>query len=307
MTRASGPEFALSSRETPESLRRFLELDRSLTSSDRKVLEQLLLRPEPVSVRELARLTATNAQSLYVALERLERRGLILRERTTAGMTFRAGHPSAVLHELLGAWREAGELARGLEEPLRRLHEEREGLRGGSGEERTFVTGSLTACVGALLHRIRSVRSEIWVVGLETAWWNSSRAFERELVATVRQPSAPTVRLLIPGPRDDAARLPALQRLRAGAVGVRFSDLFSAPTVLFDRRTLFVRVGGPREPGERAETGYIRLEAPELGADLARSYAAAWPRATPLAAEPRVALPGTAGRSEPTALLESPP
>jgi sugar-specific transcriptional regulator TrmB len=296
-----------SAGETLDSVRRFLELDRSLTPSERKVLERLLLRPEPASVRELAHGTGTNAQSLYVALERLEQRGLILRDRTSTGMTFRAGHPSAVLEELLGSWREAGELARRLEEPLRRLHEEREGIRSDSSTDRTFVTASLTACLGAMLHRTRAVRSEIWVVGRETAWWNASRALERELIAAVRSPAAPAVRLLIPAPRDDPVRLPVLLRLRAGGVSVRFSDLFLTPMVLFDRSAVFLRTGTLEEPEPRTDPLYVRLDAPELVADIARSCVAAWPRAVALNGETRSGSASTLGRPDSTTLLETAP
>lgn len=276
MTRDLAADAPRSARETSEALRQFLVLDRTLAPSDRKVLERLLLDPSPATVRELARGTGTNVQSLYVALERLERRGLILRERTGPGMTFRAGHPSAVIQELMGSWREASELARKVEEPLRRLHEERRAAPAASVSDRMFVTPSLTACLGSMLHRLRSVRSEVWVVADESVWWTSSRALERELLAVAQSAPAPTVRLLVREPEPDSDRRAALHRLRAGGVAVRFSELFSAPMVLLDRRTLYTRMAP--EPEGLASGAFLRLEAPELVADLSRQCSVTWPK-----------------------------
>ncbi|HEV8049558.1 MAG TPA: hypothetical protein VGP88_03090, partial [Thermoplasmata archaeon] len=63
-------------------LRALLDLDRTLSPSDRKVLELLLLRGAPQSARELSRGTATNLQALYGALDRLEGRGFVARDRS---------------------------------------------------------------------------------------------------------------------------------------------------------------------------------------------------------------------------------
>jgi len=260
------------------SVRQLLALDRSLTPSDRKVLERLLLHPEPHSARELARSTGSNVQSLYVALDRLERRGLVLRDRLSSGMTFRAGHPSAVIHELMRDSRKASELAVKVEEPLRRMHEGENSGKVARLSERAFMTSSLTACLGAMLHQMRSVRSEVWIVGSESPWCSVSPAFEAELLGRgIHSPGA-VVRVLVRDARGDPDRLAVLQRLRAGGVPVRFSDLFSTPMVLLDQRWLFAQTGDRTDGATSPEPLFLQLDAPDLVADIAQSCANAWPK-----------------------------
>jgi sugar-specific transcriptional regulator TrmB len=278
-----------------ESVRQFLALDRSLTSSDRKVLEHLLLHPHAASVRELARATGSNVQSLYTALDRLEQRGLLLRERGAAGMTFRACHPSAVIHELLRDSRQAGELAVKVEEPLRRIHEGDAAEVASRAADRAFVTGSLTACLGSMLHQMRSVRNEVWIIGSESPWCSVSPALESELVGRGSAGSGAVVRVLVRDARGEPDRQAVLRRLRAAGVPVRYSELFSTPMVLLDQRWLFAQMGSGEPNSGTGETHFLRLDAPELVADLARSCAQAWSRGSPGSDEGTVAGRGTEG------------
>lgn len=272
--------------EPAESVRELLALDLSLAPSDRRILERVLLEPTAVSARELARCTGANPQSLYVALDRLERRGLIVRERAGAGTRFRSGHPSAVLFELLRAARRAGELAERIEVPLRRIHESRTAPAETTEPDRAQVATSLTASIGAALQRAAAVRSEVWVIGDERPWVGSSSALEQMLLGRTAQGSGVEARVLVRPANGDLRRHDHLVRLASDGVRVRTAALPGPPMLLLDRRWAFVRTATPGS-ARGAEHLYFHLDAPDLVEELVRGYASAWSRAEEFSAEPK--------------------
>ncbi|MCI4351156.1 MAG: winged helix-turn-helix transcriptional regulator [Thermoplasmata archaeon] len=263
--------------EVAAQVRELLALDRSLNPSDRKVLECLLLEPGPMTARELARRTRCSVPALYLALDRLESRGVILRDRRASHTTFRAAHPSAVLHELLDPWRRAGDIAGRIEAPLRQLHEIRGESAPTDDPKGATVTTSLTSCLSALLGHVHSVRSEIWVIGSEAPWLTHSPLVERELISKSASPPGVRVRLLVrkpPASSDEARRL---RQLQEHGVEVRYSGKFATPAVVVDRRWLFLQNALPPERNS-GTASYVQLDAPTLCADLAASSEETWAR-----------------------------
>lgn len=258
------------------SLRELLALNRSLQPTDRRLLEALMLHPAAAPARQLARLARTNVQSVYVALDRLEARGLVLRERRSSGMVFRAAHPTAVIHELLADGRRATALAERVELPLRRLHESESERSSSPDDSRAFVTGSLTACLGTLLTQLRTVRSEVWLAGSESPWCSASTAVEQELAKLQQRLPPGSVRALVPPPVDDPARESDLTRLARVGVAIRYTRLFTTPMLVLDRRWMFFRASSEPNGATAPRNAYVRLDAPDLAVDLVAGFLDSW-------------------------------
>ncbi|MCI4330694.1 MAG: hypothetical protein L3K19_02460 [Thermoplasmata archaeon] len=259
------------------SLHELLELDPSLSSTDAKVLEVLMLEPRPFSAREISRSTRTNLQGLYSSLERLVARGLVARADGSPAMTFLAANPKVVLHELLGPFRRARELVEELEGPLRILY----GSPGRSARPHVSSgptsTGSSAAATSWLLDRLAIGRQEVWFLGSETPWFGPSLAVESELAIDPPDGRRGAVRLLVRSPPKDDPRRLQHGRLRREGVEVRYSPRFSTPAVIIDRAWMLMR-SGAISAGAGGNGAYVRLETPELCADLADAAEQEWQR-----------------------------
>jgi hypothetical protein len=232
-----------------------------------------------MTARDLARRTRCSVPALYLAMDRLEMRGVILRERRGSATTFRAAHPSAVLHELLDSWRKAGDIAGRIEAPLRHLHEVRGQNAPAEDGNGATVTTSLTSCLSSLLGHVHSVTSEIWVIGSEAPWLTHSPLVERELISKSNTPPAIKVRLLVRKPPASSEGAARLRRLRERGLQIRYSGRFATPAVVVDRRWLFLQnLADPERPASTAS--YIQLDAPTLCADLAANSEEQWARAS---------------------------
>ncbi|MFI5414722.1 MAG: hypothetical protein ACHQ16_03530, partial [Candidatus Lutacidiplasmatales archaeon] len=225
------------------SVRTLLELDRSLSPSDRKLLEVLLLRPGPTSARELSRRAGTNLQALYGALDRMEARGFVVRQRAGASTSFRCSHPSVILHALVEPGRRAAAHASELEQPLARLY-----ASGGSEEsiaapQPATTTSSAAAAASWLLDLGGGAVRGLWFGGPEPSWFDPAPALEGEIAKRQGAPHGVDVRLLVPPPEPDGERAPQHQRLQRAGAAVRYSARFAAPTVIVDRRWLMLRSG----------------------------------------------------------------
>jgi hypothetical protein len=278
-------------------LHELLELDPSLSSTDAKVLETLLLDPHTATAREISRATHTNLQSLYGALDRLVGRGLVAKTRGSAAMTFRAANPRVILNELLAPFERARELVAELEEPLRTLYES--GEIGGAAHPpaESMSTGSRAAASSWLLDRLSGAAEEVWFLGSETLWFGQSPALESELEARLHNGRRLGVRLLVQAPGPDDPRLRHHVRLRRSGVEVRYSPRFSAPAVIVDRRWILLR-SAAAVPTQRTPGSYYRLETPELCSDLADAAEEEWQRlAGARAPEERGAVSASSGNS----------
>jgi hypothetical protein len=257
-----------------QQLRQLLELDRSLSPTERKVLEVLLLRPPATTARDLSRATATNLQALYTALDRLAERGLVTSEKSGASTRFRVAHPSVVLHALVEPGVRAATLAQELEAPLRTFYErdDQDGFEEPGREAR--ATRSMTAASSWLMDLVASAGSEIWFLGDEAPWFAASSALEGEL-AKRRGSSVPVqIRFLSsaePNGRGSARSDRHLRLQRAGAE-LRRSPRFRSPTVVIDQRWMIVE----SESAKGGRTVYLRLEAPNLCRDLIAVAETAW-------------------------------
>ncbi|MCI4321218.1 MAG: MarR family transcriptional regulator [Thermoplasmata archaeon] len=257
------------------SVRLLLELDRSLSPSDRKLLEVLMLRPGPTSARELSRRAGTNLQALYGALDRMEARGFVVRQRAGSSTSFRSSHPSVILHALVEPGRKAAALAGELEQPLARLY-----ASGGLEEsiaapQPASTTSSPAAAASWLMDLVGGAVREIWFLGNETPWFDPAPALEGEIAKRQGAPHAVNVRLLVPPPEPDGDRAPQHARLERAGATVRYSAQFAAPTVIVDRRWLMLRSG----TSGGARTGspvYVRIDSPDLCRDLLNAGEAAW-------------------------------
>ncbi len=262
--------------EIQRPLRELLELDASLSSTDAKVLEHLLLDPRPTVAREISRATRTNLQGLYGSLDRLVARGLVARAEGPSSMTFRVANPRVVLHELLAPYSRARELADELEGPLRTLYEARPGTRPNSTGD-SLTTSSTATASSWLLDRLSSGAKEVWIVGLETPWFGRSPALESELAARSNPESGGGVRLLVPPPDGDDPRAARHARLIRSGMEVRYSPRFSSPAVIIDRQWMLVRSRAASTRGG-TDAAFLRLETPELCADIATAAEEEWAR-----------------------------
>jgi sugar-specific transcriptional regulator TrmB len=259
------------------TLRTLLDLDRTLTPSDRKLLEVLLLRPGASSARELSRRTSTNLQALYGALDRLERRGFVVRDRRGAATWFRCSHPSVILHSLVEPGRRAAALASELEQPLGQLYAADGADDRDSDAELATTTSSSTAASSWLIDLVGRAVGEIWFLGNESLWFAPAPALEREIARRRDSADSVRVRMLVPPPEADDARVPHHARLERAGVAVRYSDRFAAPTVIVDRRWLLLRSG--RSGGARKGAPvYVRIDSPDLCRDLLTAGEDAWSR-----------------------------
>ncbi|HKV89758.1 MAG TPA: hypothetical protein VJQ43_01000 [Thermoplasmata archaeon] len=258
-------------------VRSLLELDRTLSPSDRKLLEVLLLRPGPTSARELSRRAGTNLQALYGALDRLEQRGFVVRDRHGAATTFRSTHPSVILHSLVEPGRKAAELAAELERPLGRLYESGGPEPETESPQPAASTASPAAASSWLIDLVGRATGDIWFLGNEAPWFAPAPSLEREIARRRELPHAVQVRMLVPPPQLDDPRSTHHERLQAAGVEVRYSVRFAAPAVIVDRRWLMLRTGSAG-PGRRSGASYIRLESPELCQDLLGAGEDAWSR-----------------------------
>jgi len=258
-------------------LRTLLDLDRTLSPSDRKVLECLLLRGRAQSARELSRGTGTNLQALYGALDRLERRGFVARDRTGGTTRFRSAHPSVILHTLLEPGKRAAALAADLEAPLRRIHETDGGPPAEEPSGPAASTASPTAATSWLLDLIGDAVGEVWFLGDESAWFAPGASVDRELTERRRRSNAFHIRMLVPPTEGNDPRRAHHQRLTEAGVDVRYSSRFQAPTVIVDSRWLLVRNGSSAGNGGRPSV-YLRLDSPELSRDLVSAGHDVWSR-----------------------------
>jgi DNA-binding MarR family transcriptional regulator len=283
------------------ALRTLLDLDRTLSPSDRKVLEVLLLRGSQLSARELSRGTGTNLQALYGALDRLERRGFVTRDRTGGSTRFRSAHPSVILHSLLEPGKRAVALAGEVEAPLRRIYEGVEGGASEPAERHAATTASLTAASSWLLDLVGGAVGEVWFLGDESPWFPPGASLEGEISSRGRLPKGVQVRMLVPPPSIGDARRSHLDRLEQAGVDVRYSRRFHAPAVIVDRRWLLLRSGTSGGAG-RGTPVYLRLDSPDLCRDLLSAGQEAWSQsgATAPSTEPGEPGPPAAGRSPST-------
>jgi hypothetical protein len=253
-------------------VRDLLAQDRSLSPTERKVLEVLLLHPPPTTARDLSRATGTNLQALYGALERLTSRGLAVAERTGTTARFRVAHPSVVLQALVEPGVRASELARQLEAPLRGLYEQDDlsGLEDVSTHARS--TSSPTAAASWLMDLVGSASSEVWILGNDAPWFASGAALEAELQKSGDRSPGRQVRLLVPAPPPDEPPSDRHGRLKRSGVDVRYSGRFASPAVVVDRRWMMIQSGTEGRP----RPVYLRLEAPALCQDLVVAAEEAW-------------------------------
>ncbi len=283
------------SDDLASQLREMLSLEPTLRPVDRRVLESLLLSPRPATARDLSRVAKANAQAVYTVLDRLEERGLVIRSAGVRIRLFQTAHPSTVLQELVDPARRLSDLAVKVEEPLRRLYEAREAPGLTFGRESTSSTTSLNASLSSLLDLLRVAREEVWVVGSDDPWVSRSRAIQSELVSRCRPPGRIAVRLLVRKPINNPARSRTLQHLRQAGAEIRFSDAFSTTMVIVDRR--FVVAQSATERTQRpAPISYLRIDAPQLAADIVRSCEGEWARSggfngRTVAHRPRAASP----------------
>ncbi|MCI4370264.1 MAG: hypothetical protein L3J81_02915 [Thermoplasmata archaeon] len=275
------------------SLRNLLELDRTLSPSDRKVLEVLLLRGSHLSARELSRGTGTNLQALYGALDRLEARGFVARERNGGSTQFRSAHPSVILHSLLEPGKRAAALAGEVEADLRRIYEGGDGAAAEPSERHATTTASPTAASSWLLDLIGGAVGEVWFLGDESPWFLPGASLEGEIASRGRLRKGVQVRMLVPPPTGGAPERPHLDRLERAGVDVRYSRQFIAPAVIVDRRWLLLRSGTSAGTG-KGRPVYLRLDSPDLCRDLLSAGQDAWSRSG--ATGPR-GLPGDKGGS----------
>jgi DNA-binding MarR family transcriptional regulator len=245
-------------------LRELLALDRSLSPTDRKVLELLLLHPPPVPVRELSRATGTNLQALYGSIDRLHRRGLIVALRNGPTRRFRVAHPSVVLRTLLEPGERATAIAGRIEGSLRLLYErdDREPVSDSSRHAR--ATASATAATSWLMDLLGAPGAEVWFLGNEDPWFSAGSALESELEQRRRAPDGPTVRVLVRPATGAEARRVRHDRLRRSGTAVRYSNRIQGSTVVVDRHWLMHLNPTPGT----GRPVYLQLEAPELCRDL---------------------------------------
>ena len=264
--------------ELAHDVRELLAINPQLSSSDRKILETLLLTRHPLTARELSRGTRSNLQALYGALDGLEARGLVVRERHATVMTFRIAHPSVVLDEILGPWKRGKELAVGIEGPLRDLYESPVAPPPSrSSSSHAMATDSLTAASSWLIERLRSSEAEIWFFGTEEPWFQHSPRIESELATKKASCRDLKVRLLVRAPNGDERRRAHHSRLRTAGLDVRYSPRFEAPAVVVDRSSMFLRTTS-RSPGSGPV--YVRLEAADLCGDWISAGEREWTRST---------------------------
>lgn len=259
-------------------LRDLLEGDRTLSPTERKLLEVLLLHPPPATARDLSRATSTNLQALYGALDRLTNRGLVVAQRDGATTRFRVAHPSVVLHALVEPGVQAAERARLLEVPLKRLYERDELEPSEAADSSARSTTSATAAASWLLDLLASSRSEVWILGDDAVWFASGSAVEAELARRAAESTGGTVRMLVPPSEHAVVPNGRHARLARAGVAVRLSPRFSAPTVILDRKWVMIVNEAP--PGPRAS--YLRLEAPAFCSDLVASAEEVWNAGVPL-------------------------
>jgi DNA-binding MarR family transcriptional regulator len=247
-----------------ELLKDLLAQDLTLSPTDRRVLEILLLHPSPTTARSLSQSAGTNLQALYGSLDRLSARGLVDAVPASSPARFQVAHPSVTLRSLLEPGRRAAQIAAAIEGPLRERFEEQAPVPEGAREEpRARSTPSRTAASSWLIGRIGSTSGEVWFLGDESPWFATGSPLESEIerrtaLALLR------VRMLVrPLTRGDP-RSSLHARMRRFGVGVRYSNRFTAPTAIVHRRWL-ITVGS--EPA-RGPPVYVELDAPELCKDL---------------------------------------
>ncbi|MCI4327583.1 MAG: hypothetical protein L3K16_08150 [Thermoplasmata archaeon] len=261
------------------SLRNLLELDRSLSPSDRKILEVLLLRGSELSARDLSRATGTNLQALYGALDRLELRGFVTRDRRGGSTQFRSAHPSVILHSLLEPGKRAAALAGHLESDLRRIYEGGDPDGADPRERHATSTASLTAASSWLHDLIGRAVGEVWFLGDESPWFVPGASLEGEIAARGGFENGVQVRMLVPPPSAMDPDRAHLDRLGRAGVDVRYSRQFNAATVIVDRRWLLLR-SGTSEAGGRGRPVYLRLDSPDLCRDLLSVGQDVWSRSS---------------------------
>lgn len=269
MTRAPATSVA-------RPLRELLEGDRSLSATDARILERLLTEPRPTTARELGRAIHGNVQALYGSLDRLVERGLVQRVDAGSPARFRPAHPSVVLHELLAPWVRARELVEELEAPLQALYEAAAVTPGPASDGGSQATTSPATAATWLLDHLGPTHREVWVVGSELPWLGRIPALDARLGSRPPPSGLPEVRLLVEPPGDDVERRSHHARLLRAGVAVRYSSRFRSPAVIVDRRWMVLRSegGSPARPGR-----FVRLESPELCADLASLADDEWGRA----------------------------
>jgi DNA-binding transcriptional ArsR family regulator len=265
-------------------LRTLLALDRTLPPSDRKLLEALLLHAGPLSARELSRVTGTNLQALYGALDRLEQRGFVARERAGSSTVFRCGHPSVILNSLVEPGKRAAAMAGELEGPLRQLYERSEATPSAPSDESATTTASPTAASSWLVKLIGASVGEIWFLGNESPWFGTAPTLEGEIGKRRQAPGAPRIRMLVPPPERDDPRRPHHARLQRAGVDVRYTGRFGAPTVIIDRRWLLVR-SSASGGAQKGAPVYLRVDSPELCKDLVTTGEDVWARSGPAPTE----------------------
>lgn len=254
-----------------QQLRDLLAHDRSLSPTDRKVLETLLLHPAPTPARELSRATGANLQGLYGSLERLTSRGLIEPIRNGGAMRYRTAHPSVAIRALAEPARRAAEIAGTIEATLRDRYEQGVPPRDESEPGRVRSTRSSTTAASWLLQRVGSAQAEVLFLGDEGPWFAPGSALEQELErrGTAR---GVRIRMIVGAPRADDGRAERHARLERLGVGLRYSSRFYGRTILVDQRWMLTATG----TGTGAREEFVEVDAPALCRDLSAIGQETW-------------------------------
>ncbi len=258
-----------------ERVRRLLDLDYSLTPNERKVLELLLLKGYPLSAKEIGSQTNTNSRSLYPALEKLEKRGLIVRVPSGGVKTYRVVHPVALLMELA----KPASSVIGITEELRgELTEIYESAQAGVQEDESdyaAATFSPSASISSVLVHLKEAQEEIWILGPEVGWMVHTGMMRSEILAKAKPPASVKVRVMVNDPAADEEKRKAIDQLRVPGVEVKYSSSFASPMMIIDKEYLFLqtkRAAGATD----APLAYVRIHASELCRDLRRICEQEW-------------------------------
>lgn len=264
--------------EVRQRVHQLLELDGTLTPNERKVLELLLLKGYALSAKEIGAETKTNSRSLYPALERLEKRGLIDLVPPFSVKTYRVVHPVALLIELARPATGLIGIAENLRGELTEIYENAEAGVQEDQSDYAAATFSHSASMSSVLVRLKEAQEEIWILGPEVGWMVHTGMMRSEILAKAQSPASVKVRVMVNDPLTDIAKKRAVDQLRAPGVEVRYSSCFATPMIIVDKEFLFLQT---RRAAGTTDTpfAYVRVHASELCRDLRRICEDEWNRA----------------------------
>ena len=261
-----------------ERIRQLLDLDSSLTPNERKVLELLLIKGYQLSAKDIGSETNTNPRSLYPALEKLEKRGLVVRVPSSGQKTYRVVHPVACLIEFAKKANSVIGITEELRGELTEIYESAEAGAQDDESEYASATFSPSASMSSVLIRLKEAQEEIWILGPEIGWMVHTGMMKSEILAKAQPPASVKVRVMVNDPTGDEAKKKAVEQLRAPGVEVRYSSNFAAPMIIVDKEYLFLQM--KRAAGATdAPFAYARIHASELCRDLRRVCEEEWSRA----------------------------